>query len=104
MKKKDGSLRMCIHYCLSNKVTNNNMYPLSQIDELFDLLQEAHCFSHIELRLGYHKHRMRGEDIKKRTFLNRYGHYEYLVMSFGITNAPTTFIDHMNGVFRSNLD
>ena len=73
VKKKDGSLRMCIHYCLSNKVTNNNMYPLSQIDELFDKLQGSSYFSKICLRLRYHQHRVRGEDVQKMTFQTRYG-------------------------------
>ena len=104
IKKKDGSLRMCIYYYQLNKITIKHKYPLPQIDDLFDQLQGASYFSKIYLRSGYHQLRVRGEDIPKTTFQNRYGHYDFLVVSFGITNPPTTFIDLMNRVFRNYLD
>ena len=102
--KKDGSLRMSIDYCKLNKINNKNKYPLPRIDVLFDQLQRASYFSKIDLRLGYQQLRVRGEDIQKMTFKPRYGHYDFLVMSFGFTNDPAVFIDLMNKVFRIYLD
>ena len=93
VKKKDGSLKMYIDYVQVNKITIKNKYSLPRIDDLFDQLQGASYFSNIELRLGYHQLRVRGEGVPKMTFWTWYDLYEFLVMSFGLTNAPTTFMD-----------
>ena len=104
VKKKNGSLRMCIDYRQLNKVTVKNKYPMPRIDDLFDQLQGATVFSKIDLRFDYHQLRVRAADIPKTAFRTRYGHYEFLVMSFGLTNTPTAFMDLINHVFRPYLD
>src|SRR6266498_3165154 len=91
-KKKDGSLRMCIDYRSLNEVTIKNKYPLPRIDDLFDQLKGDKFFSKIDLRFGYYQLKIRIEDIPKTTF-SRYGHYEFSIMLFGLTNAPAYFMN-----------
>ncbi|KAH0678949.1 hypothetical protein KY284_020034 [Solanum tuberosum] len=100
MKKNEGSLIMFIDYRQLNKVTIKNKYPIPGIDDLFDQFQGASCFSKIDLRFVYHQLRVRDSDIPKTTFRTRYGHYEFVVMSFALTNAPVAFIDLMNMLFK----
>jgi hypothetical protein len=104
VKKKDNSLRLCVDYHPLNAVTIKNKYPLPRIDILFDQLARAKVFSKIDLHLGYHQIKIRPSDIPKIAFSTRYGLYEYLVMSFGLTNAPAYFMYLMNSVFMQELD
>jgi hypothetical protein len=104
MKKKDRTLRLCIDFRQLNKIIVNNKYPLPRIDDLFDQLKGAKIFSKIDLISGYHQVRIKDEDIDKTTFRARYGHYEFTVVSFGLSNTPTVFMCLMNGVFRDYLD
>ena len=102
--KKAGSLTMCIDYLQLNKVNIKNTYPLQLIDDLFDQLPREKYISKIDLRSGYHQLRIKSENIPKMVFRTRYGNYKFLVMSFGLTNAPTTFMNLINRVFQSYID
>nr|GEX84508.1 putative reverse transcriptase domain, ribonuclease H-like domain, aspartic peptidase domain protein [Tanacetum cinerariifolium] len=104
VKKKDGSFRMCIDYRELNKLTIKNRYPLSRIDDLFHQLQGSQYFSKIDLRSGYHQPRVHEDDIPKTAFKTRYGHFEFTIMPFGLTNTPTVFMDLMIRVCRPYLD
>jgi hypothetical protein len=104
VKKKDGTLRLCIDFTQLNKVTVKNKYHLPRMDDLFDQLRGAQIFSKIDLRSGYHQMRIKEEDISKIAFRTRYGHYEFTLVPFWLTNAPVVFMCLMNGVFRSYLD
>ena len=103
-KKKDKTLRLCIDYRKLNRVTIKIRHPLPRIDDLFDQLRGARVYSKIDLRTGYHQLRVREADIPKTTFKTRYGNFEFIVILFGLMNAPTTFIDLMHGVFQPYLD
>ena len=104
VKKKDGSMRLCIDYRKLKKVTIKNRYPLPRIDDLFDQLQGANVFFKIDLRSEYYQLKIKLEDVSKTTFRIRYGHYEFLVMPFGLTNIPAAFMDLMNRIFQSYLN
>ena len=104
VKKKDGSLRLCIDYRQLNIMTIRNQYPLPRIDDLFDQLQGSRVYSKIDLRSGYHQLKVREEDVSKTAFRMRYGHYEFSVMPFRLMNAPPAFMNLKNKVFRPFLD
>jgi len=104
VKKKDGNSRLCVDYRQLNKLTVKNKYPLPRIDDLLDQLRGVVVFSKIDLRSRYHHILVKPEDVQKTTFWSRYGHYEYVVMPFGATNAPAIFMDYMNRIFWSYLD
>ena len=104
VKKKDGSMRLCVDYRQLNKVTIKNKYPLPRIDDLMDHLVGARVFSKIDLRSGYHHIKVKDEDVQKMAFRMRYGHYEYSVMPFGVTNVSGVFMEYMNRIFHTYLD
>ena len=104
VKKKDGSLRLCINYKVLNKVTIKNKYPLPRIDDLFDQLKGAGVFFKIDLRSGYHQLRIHEADMPKTAFCTLYGHFEFTMMPFGTTNVLAAFMGLINQVFRAYLD
>nr|GEW58308.1 putative reverse transcriptase domain-containing protein [Tanacetum cinerariifolium] len=104
VKKKDGSMRICIDYRELNKVTIRNRYPLPRNDDLFDQLMGSSFFLKIDLRSRYHQLKIQEEKVPKIAFWTRCGHYEFIVMPFGLTNAPLTFMDLMNRVCHLMLD
>ena len=103
-KKRDKTLLLCIDYRQLNRVTIKNRYPLSRIDDFFDLLRGARVYSKIDLRTGYHQLRVMNKDIPKTAFRTCYGHFEFTVMPFGLTNAPAAFMDLMYRIFQPYLD
>jgi len=104
VKNKYGTLRLCIDFRELNKVTIKKKYPFPRIDDLFDQLKGARIFSKIDLRSNYLQVRIKEEYINKKTFKTRYGHYEFTVVTFGLSNAPTVFMCLMNGLFKEYLD
>ena len=104
VKKKDGTLRMCINNSQLNKMTIKNKYLLPRIDDLFDQVREAKIFSKIDLRSGYHQVRVKDDYIHKTIFRTRYGNYEFIVIPFGLSNAPARFMCLMNSIFILDLD
>jgi hypothetical protein len=92
VQKKDGSQEMCVDYRSLNDVTVKNKYPLPHIEDLFNQMRGARVFSKVDLRSGYHQMKIRSSDIPKTDFSTRYGLYEFIVMSFGLTNAPAYFM------------
>jgi len=87
-----------------NKMTIKNKYPLPRINDLMDQLHGSSVFSKIDLRSGYHQILVKTDDVQKMAFRFWYGHYKYVVMSFGVTNALAVFMDYVNRIFRPFLD
>lgn len=104
VKKMDGSMRLCVDYRQLNKVTIKNKYPLPIMYDLMDQLVGACVFRKIDLRSGYHHIHVKPEDILKTAFRTRYGHYEYSIMMFGISNSPNVFMEYMIRIFHTYLD
>ena len=104
VKKKDGTQRMCVDYRGLNNITIKNAYPLPRVDELLQRLAGKKYYSKIDLQSGYHQVRIVPADVHKTAFRTRYGSFEFLVLPFGLTNAPSTFMNLMQDVLREYLD
>lgn len=104
VSKKGGQLRMCIDYRPLNRVTIKNNYHLSRVDDLLNRFACATHLSRIDLKSSYYQIRVADEDVFKTAMQTRYGSYVFLVMSFGLCNAPTTFMSKMNGDFHEEID
>jgi hypothetical protein len=104
VRKKDGTSRLCVDYRALNQITVKNRYALPRIDDLMHQLHGAKYFSKIDLRSGYPQVRIAPQDVPKTAFRTRYGHYEFRVLPFGLTNAPATFMRLINDILRPYLD
>ena len=104
VKKKDGTLRMCVDYRGLNKITRKNRHPLPRIDELIDRLRTAKCFSKLDMISGYHQMPIHPDDRHKTAFRTRYGHFEWNVVPFGLTNAPAAFSAMMKDALAPQID
>ncbi|GBG81334.1 hypothetical protein CBR_g32008 [Chara braunii] len=102
--KGNGEFRMCIDYRGLNKITRKSTEPLPRIDDLLNIVQGCTVFSKVDLKSGYHQIEMVEEDVYKTAFKTRYGTYKFLVMPFGLCNAPGTFQTEMHHIFRPYLD